>query len=592
MNHNKLLWMKNSALSFAAVLILSIPFILYAGEDNLLQQLKTNSPEKLLASIAKFRDTTKVNLLNALAEDLMTSDREKSLRYSSHAITIAKSAGYDKGLARAYNNVASVYYNDNNFPLALDFFQKSARVREMLHDKKNVIPAYQNIGITFLRQDNYKDAFEYLQRSLKAAEELDDKKACVKSLNNMGMVLAKKGDYGQALDYFFKALKIARENGDKTGTALSYKNIGEVYEKQNKYREAISYQNKNLKLAMELGAKQDLKEVYSRLADSYKLQKDYGKAMEYYDLYNNIKDSLLTADRYQQVANMQMMYEKEKREKEINLLKNEKATQDLELAKRELLVKQQKISIIVLATVLILLFTTTFFLYKTYRQKQKDKLNEAILKQQQLQLRAVIEAQEKERKRIAEDLHDGMGQLLAGLKMVWSTLEKDMQKRDPEQQKNVSLFSRHLDEASSEIRNISHSMMPRALSISGLVPAVEDLLDKNLPIKNYLEVHGMETRLPQDVEVNLYRIIQELLSNIIKHSGATEVFVQLFRNKQQLVLVMEDNGTGFDFDQKQRSGKGMGLSNITSRVQVMNGSITVDKGPKKGTVVNIRIPLS
>jgi len=134
-------------------------------------------------------------------------------------------------------------------------------------------------------------------------------------------------------------------------------------------------------------------------------------------------------------------------------------------------------------------------------------------------------------------------------------------------------------------------MMPRALSVAGLVPATEDLLHQLLgtaQLKYNFEAQEVD-KLPESMEIGVFRVIQELISNILKHAEAKEVSVQLFKNKDHIVLIVEDDGIGIESAKSDK--KGIGLMNISARVQALNGSYSFDSGPKAGTVTNIRIPL-
>jgi signal transduction histidine kinase len=204
----------------------------------------------------------------------------------------------------------------------------------------------------------------------------------------------------------------------------------------------------------------------------------------------------------------------------------------------------------------------------------------------------VITATEEERRRIAKDLHDGVVQGLTGLKLriqnlvYGSEVPAELSKGLGE---TTELISRSID----ELRNISHRMMPRALSEMGLVPALNDMLDKTFfgsQTKWSFDHIGMEgIRLDELVEVNIYRIVQELVNNILKHADAGTVSVQLLKNATHLVLIVEDDGKGFD---PTRSGDGIGVLNIHSRAQVLKGAVNFEPGPKTGTVVTLRVPVS
>lgn len=206
--------------------------------------------------------------------------------------------------------------------------------------------------------------------------------------------------------------------------------------------------------------------------------------------------------------------------------------------------------------------------------------------QQKAQAVAVMETQEQERKRIAEDLHDSLGHLLSTAKMNLQTF--------PEAQKHLMENPLELlNQASAEIRNITFNLMPKTLEEEGLVPALNELA---LKVKNAchimvnLQVFGAENIvLEKQEQFNIYRIIQEAVNNILKHAAATEINIQLIRNDDQLSIMIEDNGKGFD--KKEIFRKGRGLSNISTRAQWLEGEVVFDSHPGRGTTITIEIPV-
>jgi len=233
----------------------------------------------------------------------------------------------------------------------------------------------------------------------------------------------------------------------------------------------------------------------------------------------------------------------------------------------------------------------SIFLFYRRRQHQKTALDAATIKHKEQQLQAVIDGQEEERRRIARELHDGVGQKLAGIKINWENLSNDLSRN--ENFGNLQKMSELLDNAAAEVRTISHQMMPKELEQFGLVPAIESLLRNNLEnagIRFEFNQLGMEKRLPQIVELNLFRIIQELLSNIIKHADAKNLHVQLLKRQDSVVLIVEDDGKGFEIKNDERFG--IGLMNIESRIKMIHSNFIIESEPGKGTTVRIRTPLN
>ncbi len=186
-------------------------------------------------------------------------------------------------------------------------------------------------------------------------------------------------------------------------------------------------------------------------------------------------------------------------------------------------------------------------------------------------------------------MHDGVGQKLAGLKLNWSGIGS-IDQFDKQSEIFTSL-SNLIDDTASEVRNISHQMLPKELEQFGLVAAIEGLLKNSFRktgIQVSFEHFGITTRFSYTIELALYRILQELIANILKHANATEVKIELLKRREWILLIVEDNGQGFDFNSKKNHG--IGLMNIESRVESVNGLLNYESEKNKGTVVTVNIP--
>ena len=210
----------------------------------------------------------------------------------------------------------------------------------------------------------------------------------------------------------------------------------------------------------------------------------------------------------------------------------------------------------------------------------------AIANQKEKSLQSIVLAEEKERARIARELHDGVVQQLGSVILKTRDVFSKNKLSDDKKSKEVL---KTLENSNKDIRNISHQMMPRALSELGLVSAINDLLKGSLEYVNIdytFEHFNLNNRLSEKIEITLYRITQELINNIIKHSKAKSVSIQLINSKENIVLLVEDDGVGLN---DKKGGKGIGFSNIKSRLEMINGEANFDKSPEKGTLVTVKI---
>lgn len=210
-------------------------------------------------------------------------------------------------------------------------------------------------------------------------------------------------------------------------------------------------------------------------------------------------------------------------------------------------------------------------------------------RQKEINLQVVLQAQEEERSRIARELHDGVVQQIGSV--ILRSRNLFSQKNIINDQESKELL-KSLEDSNKDLRNISHQMMPRALKELGVISALNDLLEGSLTYLNInfnIEHFNITERLPEKIEVTIYRIVQELINNIIKHSKATEVTLQLFKANQSIVLIVEDNGIGFSLSKRN---KGIGLLNISSRLDMVKGNVNFEPSPKSGTLVTIKIPIA
>ena len=262
---------------------------------------------------------------------------------------------------------------------------------------------------------------------------------------------------------------------------------------------------------------------------------------------------------------------------------SENEIKNAELKAKEAKQKQQLY--IFLGVVLLILILVIFFFYK---RKLAEKERATQLEKQRF--KAVIEAEEKERVRIAKELHDGLGQVLSTAKLNVAGLEGNVDKED---EVLVSNSMSLIDDAVNEVRSISHNMMPVALTSLGLTSALEQLI-KKINESGLLVVeskfNNLENRLDSSTEIAVYRVIQEVLNNMIKHSKANKIVVFIEKLSNRLNIQISDNGVGFNTNDIDKS-KGIGWKNIFSRVSLLNGNVDVNSSPGKGTNLSVSVPI-
>lgn len=517
-------------------------------------------------------------------------ESEKAIDYYIRSAEIFEEIGNEKGLGNTYNNIGLILFEDRQFEKGLSYHRKALVVRKAINHTYGIAASYTNIcqHYTYSETKNLDSAMYYINMAIPLKQKLNDRFGLARAYHNAGEIYLERENTDSSLVNFQRALQLQLDLDNSEGYGSTYYNIASVYLKQADYESQLAY----LDSAQEVAEKYDdlklLWKVYSEKARTLGRIGRHAEARPYWLAYTDIKDSILSIERSAKVEELETRFRTAEQQKEI-------ADKKADLAEAKLKLENRNKWIFGLVGGLASFLLLAFALFQIYRRKTQAEKDAAIISERERGLKAMIEATEEERKRIAKDLHDGIVQSLTGLSL---RLQKGFSvlKTAPEKEREEFVASRKmLDDSIGELRTISHQMMPRVLNEMGLIPALDDMLSKSLgntDIQFVFEHHKVEDeRFAENVEVSLYRICQELVNNIIKHSEAKAVSVQLLKTKTHLVLVVEDNGKGFNFDESTNRN-GIGLMNITSRAKAINGEVNYEPSPEQGTVATIRIPLA
>lgn len=326
--------------------------------------------------------------------------------------------------------------------------------------------------------------------------------------------------------------------------------------------------------------------IYQGLARNYEAAGDFKNSSKYYGLVAAAKDSVYQHANTEALANMQTKYETEKKEQQISLLNSENKLKEATIERNYFLIGGL-VSFILLSALGIYLWR-----YRD-QQKQKAVLQEQKERLREAQLGAVIDSQEKERKRFASDLHDGMGQLISALQLNINAIRNN---RSPETRDNLFENSESiLSDIHTEIRNIAFNLMPPVLIKEGLLSGLGELarrINKSDALKVSIVQHDIPQRFNEVCEISLYRVMQELLSNILKYSKATQITVSFTGFDDEIVVTVEDDGDGYDLNKFQNS-EGNGWRNINSRLNLIKAAIEFDVVPgRKNNTIIINVPMT
>ena len=335
--------------------------------------------------------------------------------------------------------------------------------------------------------------------------------------------------------------------------------------------QSLKYADKAFKMADSLSLQYTLNEAYYIKGRIQIRKGNTTEGLAYLDEWKSSFSNLYNEDKNKRIAESEVNYKVESYKREIELEKQKKEQQIL----------YNKILWLSILGLIIIIGLAGFAFY----QRNKRKYEKAIAAEKDKSFKSIIFAEENERQRIARELHDGIVQQLGAtiIKSRKIFIGSNLPNKDSQD------ILKDLENTSEELRDLSHQMMPRALE-EGLIIALEDLLESTLgalEIAYDFENKNIDESLPRNVEITLYRITQELINNIIKHSRASFIQIQLFQMNDNLILMVEDNGIGL----KQKGHKGIGLTNIKTRLNLIQGVVNFNT-LETGLLATIKIPLS
>jgi signal transduction histidine kinase len=492
-----------------------------------------------------------------------------------------------------YTNIANIYTKLNNLDQAIFYATKNAAISEKGFPPIYKVQAYLGLVDIYLAKKELKLATAYLDKVKPYMPDSVETTMNFSYYENRGRVFFMEQKFDSSYNYYKEAYKQATisNHEDYVNTALYYLSINAL--KLGKQADAKKYGEENLAIAERLNAKEGKIGALLNLSDYYHKANNPGKAFELLQKATYLKDSLLSETNIKQANTLAAVYETSKKQNEIIQLQNEKAKQGEEVEQKSMLNK------IYISTIMGLLFFG-YLAYRTIKNEQKiarqqqeiqsQKINELEKDKQLLRIDAMLKGQEEERSRIAKDLHDGLGGMLSGIKFSFVNIKENLILSTD----NAESFDRSidmLDNTISELRKVAHNLMPETLLRFGLEESLKDFchsIETSTGIKVVYQQLGEDRKLSTRAEITLYRIVQELVNNALKHADAKQIIVQLTKNHVKTTVTVEDDGKGFD-TKILDSKKGAGFNNIKYRVNYFKGALDIHSQPGNGTSVNIEL---
>lgn len=594
------------------IYVLLTQTIVYGAIDIIKNTNQLDSLAELLHSTNQ--DTLKARIYLEMSEILYQTDLDTVISLSEKSIEIIENnlsrnisetehRSFLVSLAGAYNNIGFIYDDKGEVIKALEYYNKSLKIREKIGDKQGIAITLNNIGIIYLKQDLPHQALDYYLKSLKVKKEIGDKKSIAISLNNIAGVY-KKIDLKKSLEYYTKALIIREEIDDRSGMAVTMNNIGTLYKSQNSLDTALQYYNKALQIRKEIGDKRGITNTYSnigniaflqnkltlaekygvkalniaqqlgyieRIADAAKLlsqvyskKSDWRNAFKMQNLFISINDSVKSQETELELIKQKAKYDLDKLKKEKELLLKEKSIQELVNNKNKILAITLSLSLVFVLIIVVVVYRNG---------KKKDIINQLLEKQKN-----EAEKKSEEKNNMLKEIHH---RVKNSLQVISSLLRLQSYEFDDEYVRNK------FEEALNRVISIArlHEQMYNSENLKEInvkkhfTPLIKELIkDYQVSTEIELKIDLIDFEMGSKTLIPLGLMINEIISNSLKYafnnSDRGEISIKILHlNENKFLLEIGDNGVGMPEDFNFYESQSLGIQLIHVFAEQLNGEI-------------------
>ncbi len=472
---------------------------------------------------------------------------EKALEYSQRSITYALTSSNNAIISGAYTNTGSILRSKKDTIASRVNYRLALQYARHITDLRIRMAAYHNMAITFNELKQPELAKKYADTSLLLATQLNNHYQISYSMNMKGMIEFEQKHYTVAKQLFYTAL-------NEAFLSKQYKAI---------------------------------RESYSNLARIEKETGNLSVAFGYLQKYADLKDSILNEDNAKLTTGLEAKYQFVASQQQISQLEREKKLQQVALTQKNTI----NYLLIAALFILLILLVLGYFIYKQKQLLQQKMILQMETDRQLTATNLILQGQEEERHRLARDLHDGLGGMLSGVKYAFQKTKSELAIHGA----SAESFDRPvemLDSSIHELRRITHNMGPESLIKYGISAAINDYctnINKSEAVRIVFQpLRTVPVKLDQYRSNIVFRIVQELINNILRHAEANTAIVQLSHENDLLSITVEDDGKGVEI-QKLSQSKGMGWSNIRSRIDYLKGTLDIKSDRGKGTYVHFTV---
>jgi signal transduction histidine kinase len=545
-------------------------------------------------------------------------DYARSMDHSAKALALAKEMNHEDFTINSLINLGIIYQYLGKFDKQLEYTLLGLSLVEKKNDTKKLSSCYHNVGNAYAALKQFRKSLYYCRLAIATGEKYKSSSYTNRIYATIGQNYDNLSVPDSALFFFKIAANESLKQNDKYAEAAIYGFMSDVYRTKNDFVSMLRTSEKSLALSQELQSRQMLASSLSSLAaaqyyngnqeqsltsihealaiakaDSLRdeLKSIYGILSYIAARDSDFKTSLWAKSKTDSLQSADINDEVIKTASELSE-KYESEKRDIQIRLQEVQLKEKNMTNLILvgATLSVVVVSVLFFLNYRHRQYlQQQRISELETEKQLFATEAVLKGEEQERTRLAKDLHDGLGGMLSGIKYSFHTMSENLIMTPA----NRQAFERSMDMLDSsikEMRRVAHNMMPETLVRFGLDVALKDycsdINQSGALLVNYQSIGLTDVKVEQTIAITLFRIVQELINNILKHAAAKTAIVQVTKTGTQFTVTVEDDGNGFDTDIIKRAG-GMGWSNIRHRIDFLKGKVDVDSQPGKGTSVHI-----
>ncbi|WP_341224516.1 tetratricopeptide repeat protein [uncultured Arcticibacterium sp.] len=522
---------------------------------------------------------------------------EESLKEEFIFLDLTKKFNRPEEELKAYGDMGFIYMDMKRYQEAKEIYLVPTRNEALIKSNPKTASAFfTNLGVAYKRENKLDSALMMYEKSLELKAIAFDTLGTLSVMVNLAVLHGDMGNFSKAKNIFKENIAMARKLQNKGDLWHNLSGMAVVLLKNGELNKSIALLNEALSVANEIESKTFQLQTLDIMAQNYTEAGQFKKAFEAHKKARELSESYLNEQTNARVSQLRETFNAEERETENKLL-----NQELNIQKTRQYALAGGLGFL---AVLVLL---AFFAWRKNERKnvlieaQKNDielLNTSLEKKVQTRTSELFSAleeikvatskgQQKERKRLASDLHDNLGSVLSAISMNLEALDpKALNEREQRLYANIKTMT---SDAYNDIRLISHNLSPKELDKKGgLKMAIERLIKKLNAAKktNFTFNHSLNQRLPQRTNVNIYAIVLELTNNVLRHADAQNALIILSDDAQNVSLRVSDDGIGFT----NIKSKGLGISSILTRVEELNGKLSIDNS--KGSDIKIKIPLS